>query len=129
MIQFVINNNLGDALKSQLASKEEELLKIFEFYAGEVVVYFLSVQGSAPKESKGAYWTNHTFKAVKAFFAEAYKRDNELVLNMEFNKRIASYVEFLEEGHSGRFASLPSLVAKIAPLIIRDVKLLYGDES
>ena len=126
MIQVVINNQLGSFIEDSFRSREEETYRIFNHYAAEAIRYFIRMQGSE------AFWTNHTFKALKSFFAKAFARKGELVLGFYYdgsarNKKGVEYTQFLEGGHEGRFAALPSIVNEIAPMLIKDLKVLYGD--
>ena len=106
---------------------EREAYLIFRFYAVEIVKYMMMVQGSAPAETKGAFWTNHTFKAVKAFIANAWQVPSKTMgLTMEY-RRTPFYTENLERDFGGRFAALPRLLATFEPLIIADLQKLYGE--
>jgi hypothetical protein len=106
---------------------ERKAYKIFQYYAIEIVKYMMQVQGSAPAETKGAFWTNHTFKAVKAFMAEAWQVPTKTMGVSLFYRRTPFYTESLENEHEGRFAAIPTLLEVFEPLIINDLKRLYGD--
>lgn len=128
-IQIVINDFIGDYFTSQFRDKEKEVFKIFEFYAVEAIRYFLIQQNG------GVFWTNRTYKALRSFIAYAFIRKNEIVLRFAYdgtardkytNKEYTQYLETMQEG---KFAALPSIIDEIAPMLIKDIKRLYGDES
>ena len=129
MIRLVINNQLGSFIEDSFRNKEEETYRIFSHYVAEATSYFMSKQGGE------AFWTNHTFKAMNSFFSKAFARKGELVLGFYYdgsarrNDKGNEYTQYLEGGHEGRFAALPSIVNEIAPRLIADLKRLYGDAS
>jgi hypothetical protein len=107
---------------------ERKAYDIFKFYSIEIMKYMMLVQGSVPAETKGAFWTNHTFRAVNAFFAKAWQVPT-LVMGVNLSyKPDPWYTELLEHGHDGRFAAIPTLLEKFEPLIIRDLQILYGEK-
>ena len=112
-------------------SSEEQInyaFDIFNHYAAEVVKYFIQVQTEIPAETRGDFWTNHTFKAAKAFFTSTRRDKDSMVLTMTYNLSKAPYIEDLELHYQQRFAALPSLLNKFYPMIVKDLKMLYGDE-
>lgn len=128
-LQVIIDvNGLDHVIRRQFDEKKVETLAIFNYYKIEVLKWFQMAQGSAPAETMGRFWTNHTFKAVEALFTEVIQSKNEIVLNTEYDLNKAHYAKFLEEDFNGRFAALPSILDKFADALIRDIKLLYGEE-
>ena len=127
MVRFInLNDFLGD-IDKDFRAYEKEIDKIFQWYANEAVLYFIAVQTSAPAESKGAFWTNHTFRAAKAFYTNVFKVDKEFIA-LEFTyKKDVDYVKYLEHDHDERFAALPAMLAKFAPMIMKDIRSLFGD--
>ena len=129
MIRIIVNDQFTPTLKSIFRAKEKEAFKIFEFYAVEAVKYFLLAQGG------NRFWTNRTFKALRSFIANAFVRENEIVLRFAYDGTAINkysneeYTKYLETMQGGRFAALPSIIEAIAPMLIRDIKLLYGDET
>ena len=116
-------------ITENLDAKEKEAYKIFKYYAAEIMQYFMHVQGSAPAETKGAFWTNHTFKAVEGFIAYAFTTPNAVNgRNIGLTlKNKTWYAVYLEHGHGGKFASFPTLLEVFYPQIEADLKILYGD--
>ena len=110
----------------QLERKNKEALEIMKFYAVQAMIFFATVQGSAPAENMGEFWTNHTFKAVEGFFADAWATKDKITL------RIANatwYAERLENDFGGKFASFPTIIAEIVPHLIEDLRFLYGERK
>lgn len=112
-------------INATFASYEREAYNIAKFYAGQITAYFMQVQGSAGAEQKGAFWTNHTFKAVQGFFAQAYQVPGANIGITLGNT--TSYTKYLEENYGGKYAALPTLIERFYPLYIADLKRLYGD--
>jgi hypothetical protein len=100
---------------------------IFNHYAAEIVKYFIRVQTEVPAEVKGQFWTNHTFKAAKSFFAHAYRENDIIGLIMDYETSLAPYVKYLEFYYGERFAALPSLIEQFYPMIEHDLRVLYGE--
>ena len=128
-IQVIVNDYLVIDIMEQFREKEKETIAIFNFYKVEVLKWFQMAQGSAPSETMGRFWANHTFKAVEALFTEVIQSKGEIILNIEYNTKHADYVKYLEYDNEGRFAALPTILDKFSDALIRDIKLLYGDES
>jgi hypothetical protein len=106
---------------------ERESYNIFAHYAAEAMKWFIQVQGSASAETKGMFWTNHTFEAVRGFFAKAWQ-----VPGARMGITFANdtwYAKNLEEDYGGRFASFPAMVDRFLPMIEADLKRLYGDTT
>lgn len=129
MINMTVESNeaaIKRYFKIQVDKKEQEAHKIFKFYAAQAMTYFMQVQGSAGAEEKGMFWTNHTFGAVQNFYAKAWRVPKNII-GLTFGNNIY-YAKYLEYGHEGRFASFPTLVDRFYPMILNDLKVLYGDE-
>jgi len=105
---------------------ERKAYDIFAHYATEAMKYMQMVQGNAGKGERGAFWTNHTFRAVEAFFAKAWQVPTKRIgVNFKY-KPDPFYTDILETGHGGRFAALPTILKVFEPLIIKDLQRLYG---
>ncbi len=116
-----------NAIKHAYDQYEKKAYAIFKFYSIEIVKYMMRVQGNASAGTKGAFWTNHTFKAVNAFMTEAWQVPTKTMgVNMLY-RRTPWYTDLLENGHDGRFAAIPTLLKVFEPLIIRDLEILYGE--
>ncbi len=120
-------------VKKTLNAKNQEAFKIFAKYAADIMAYFATVQGSAPAESQGAFWTNHTFKAVEGFFV--YPFSTPMSGDLKFRnvgltiKNKTWYAYFLEFAHDKRFASFPKLLEVFLPKIEADINVLYGQRG
>lgn len=110
----------------QFEQYDRDFYEVFKYYAGEAMLYFMSVQGSAPAEEPGMFWTNHTFGAVQGFFAKAFQVPGQMGITFA---NTTWYAELLENDYGGRFASFPTLVDKFVPLILADLKYITGDKS
>lgn len=121
--------NVNNYIEDTFDEYAKYALDIFKHYAAEVVKYFLTVQLEVPAETKGEFWTNHTFKAAKAFFAHSWVNTDEraIVLTMDYDENLAPYVASLELEHNKRFAALPHLLIMFYPAIEHDLKVLYGE--
>ncbi len=105
---------------------EAKAFDLFQWYAVEIVKYMMIVQGGVPEGIKGAFWTNHTYRAVKAFLSSAWQVPTKVMgVTMEY-RRTPWYTEVLEHGHGGKFAAVPRLIERFEPLIIADLQKLYG---
>ena len=130
MINLKLTNidNVSNRIKNAFDEYEREAFNIFKFYAAEIVKYFILVQTSLPAETRAEFWTNHTYKAAKSFFATAYQsRGKTIGLRMDYDTSLAPYVQYLEFYFGERFAALPSLIDKFYPMIEHDLKVLYGE--
>lgn len=129
MIQIIVNDQFSATLANTFRLKEKEALKIFDFYAVEAVKFFLTNQG------RNRFWTNQTYKAIKSFIATAFIRENEMVLRFAYDGSAINpytneeYTKYLETMNDGEFAALPTIIEQIAPLLIKDIKILYGDSE
>jgi len=121
-IRFINMSVVNARIKLAFDEYEREAYNIFKYYAIEAMIYFNSVQTSAGAEQKGAFWTNHTFKAATGFFAKAFQVPGNMGLTFANS---TSYAVDLEEGYEGRFASFPTLLARFEPLIMADLRTLY----
>lgn len=124
MLRFVNTAAIADRIVLEFARYEREAYDIIKFYAAEAMAYFMQVQGSIPAESRGEFWTNHTFEAVQGFFAKPFQVPGKMGLTFANS---TSYAKYLEENYNGEFAAFPKLLARYYPLIERDLKILYGD--
>ncbi len=115
-----------ERLKVVFDEYDREAYNIFKAYAAEAMVYFMEVQGSAGKEQRGMFWTNHTFMAVQGWFAYAWQIPTGPSMGITFANS-TWYAEILENGHGGRFASFPTMIERFYPMIIHDLKVLYGE--
>lgn len=127
-IKFLNLNSIGKYVEDEFKERNNEAFDIFKFYAAEVVKYFLLVQANLPAEVKGEFWTNHTFAAAKAFFAHAYKETDTIGLIMDYKLSLAPYIKYLEFYYGEKFAALPKLLRRFYPMILDDLKTLYGDK-
>lgn len=127
-LRFSGFSQLASAIENEITLRNREAFNIFKYYSAEVVKYFFRVQGNLPAEVKGQFWTNHTFKAAKSFFAQAYELENNRTgLIMDYDTSLAPYVKYLEFYYGERFAALPALIDKFYPMIMHDLKVLYGE--
>jgi len=126
MVKFVNTAAVVGRIGIVFDRYEAEAFKIFKFYAAETLIYFMQVQGAAPAESRGKYWTNHTFEAVQGFFAKAFQVPGRMGITLA---NTTSYARNLEEDYGGEFAAFPDLMERFYPLIIEDLKRLYGDRA
>lgn len=124
----VDSSNVTNNIKHRYEQYESKAFKIFQYYATEAMKYMMAVQGSAAKGTKGAFWTNHTFKAVNAFLTEAWQVPTKTMGVNFLYRRTPWYTDTLENDHEGRFAAIPTMLERFEPLIIRDLQALYGDE-
>lgn len=130
MINLKITNidNVGNRIRNTFDEYSHEAFLIYKYYAAEIVKYFITVQTSQSAEVKAEFWTNHTFKAAKSFFARAYQSQGKIIgITLNYNTSLAPYVTYLENYYGGRFAALPSLIDKFYPMIEHDLKVLYGE--
>ena len=127
LIRFLNLNTIAKDIEDDFKDRSNEAFDIFKFYAAEVVKYFLLVQASLPAEVKGEFWTNHTFKAARAFFAHSYKEKDIIGLIMDYETNLAPYIKYLEFYYGKRFAALPPLLERFYPMILHDIQVLYGD--
>ena len=112
----------------QFEQKELEAYDIFNFYARQIMLYFLQVQGNASKGTKGAFWTNRTYDAAKSFLANAFVERGVIGLKISYPDKL-HYAKYLEYYHDKRFAAFPTIIDKYWDAIITDIKRLYGDQS
>ena len=130
-VRFVGEANIKRRIKQTFAEYERQAYDIFAFYAAEIMRYFAQVQLSVAAETKGEFWTNHTFKAAQAFFAKAFQvpgKGGTALMGVTLAYTADPfYTEVLEFGHGGFFAAFPSLIERFFPMIIEDLKKLYGD--
>lgn len=127
-LRFTNIDGVGNRIKDTFEEYNREAFNIFKHYAAEIVKYFIRVQTSLPAEMKGEFWTNHTFKAAKSFFAHAYQSRGETIgLIMDYDTSLAPYVEYLEFYYGERFAALPHLLDMFFSMIEHDLKVLYGE--
>lgn len=128
-IQVVINNLMGNYLQEQFKKREEEAYRMFNHYAAEIVKYFMNIQGG------NGFWTNRTYALIKSFYSQVLASKEELVLQFGYtgaakNKYTEEeYAKYIEYDHGGKFAALPTILHKFADLLIKDLKILYGDVS
>ena len=97
----------------------KETFELFKSYASQIEAYFIREQGSTAKEEKGRYWTNHTFNAVKGFYAKAYQ-----LFGVETGIELGNetwYSYNLENDYGGRFAAFPDIMFKFWPQIEAEV--------
>lgn len=118
----------ANSIKHAYDEYEKKAYEIFKYYAVEIVKHMMRVQGGAPKGSKGAFWTNHTFKAVNAFLTEAWQVPTKTMGVNLLYRATPFYTDILENGHGGKFAAIPTLMATFEPLIIKDLQILYGEK-
>ncbi|RLI54172.1 MAG: hypothetical protein DRP09_13805 [Candidatus Thorarchaeota archaeon] len=129
-IQLVLDGTgLMNSVQAQFDRKKTVLNALFRHYSVEILKWMQMQQGGAPSETMGRFWTNHTFKAVESLFTQVIKSKEEMVLNIEYDTRHASYVKYLEYDHNGRFAALPTILNTFADALINDLRILYGDDS
>jgi len=128
MIRFLNLNEALDGIKAEVKDYEKEIEQIFQWYANQAVLYFIAVQTSAPAETKGAFWTNHTFKAARAFYTKVIYITGDSVRLIFTYEKDPSYTRALEYDFDERFAALPTMLARFAPMVIKDLKTLFGDE-
>lgn len=126
MIKFIRLENINVYTKEQFEKRRRKALRIFAYYAAEAMRYFIAVQYKVAAETKGEFWTNHTFNAAAGFLAGEYQRSDAMGLRFSNTTWYAASLEF---GYEGRFASFPTMLGKFAPVIIKDLKHLYGDRS
>lgn len=128
MLKIIGIETVNKHIKDTFDEYERYAFDIFKHYAAEIIKYFLNVQTIIPAETKGEFWTNHTFKAAKSFLAHIYQSDEKTIgLIMDYDTNLAPYVKDLEFYHDQRFAALPSLLNKFYPMIEHDLKMLYGE--
>lgn len=129
MISIRFRDITGDVgkIEKETHTFEQEIQQIFKWYSVQAVLYFNAVQTSAPAEAKGAFWTNHTFKAARAFFTDViYIKNDSITLKFAYDQE-PEYVKYLEYYNDERFAALPTMLERFAPMMIRDLKSLFGD--
>jgi len=127
-VRLVGEANVKRRIKQSFEVYERDAYNIFKFYAAEIMRYFAQVQLNVAVETKGSFWTNHTFKAAKAFFAKAWQVPGYMGVTLAYTKD-PWYTEVLEYGHNEFFAAFPSLIKRFWPMIIADLKNLYGDTN
>lgn len=127
MIQLLGVERTIDSIKASFDDYERQAYDIFKFYAGEIMAYFTVNQTNVPAEIKGAFWTNHTFKAAKSFFTKAYQVPSKYIgMNLNYHSD-PFYTKYLEFGHEGRFSAIQPLLDRFYPLVIHDLQVLYGE--
>lgn len=105
-------------------AKERQAFKIMQYYAAQIMIYMSQVQASAPKESRGKFWTNHTFKMISSYLATPFIRNESNEIGISIINRVW-YAKFIEYGHELRFASFPTILEKFAPLVYADMKTIF----
>lgn len=113
-----------DRIKVAFDEYEKEAYKIFQYYAGEMMIEFAMLQKSIPAEQRGAFWTNHTFKAANNWLAKAWQVPGSMGITVA---NFQDYAERLETDFEMRFASFPYFMDKYEPFILHDLRVLYGE--
>lgn len=124
-IKFVNQAVVSKRIVQQFESYDREAYEIFKYYAIEAMIYFDTVQTSIAAEEKGMFWTNHTFKAATGFFAKAFQVPGRMGLTFG---NTTSYAKRLEEDFGGKYAAFPHMLERFWPMILRDLRILYGDK-
>jgi len=101
---------------------ERQAYEIFKYYAAESMRYMASVQISKGKEVKGEFWTNHTMKAAEGYYAKAYVLPGKIGVTLAND---VSYSASLESDFGKKYASFPTLMRRMEPMIMRDLRKLY----
>lgn len=126
MIRLVNAAAVSDRIVVAFDRYEREAYNIMKFYAAQATAYFMQVQGSVGPEQRGKFWTNHTMKAVEGFFSKAFQVPGNIGVTFANS---TFYAKYLEENYDGKYAALPTILETFYPLILRDLKVLYGDET
>ena len=128
MYKIKIKNVPGaqDWTRKQFIAKETEVYFIFRKYAVLSMEYFAQLQLNAGKGVKGAFWTNRTLRAAESFYAVQFTTGRYIGMDMGHNM---TYSPSLEYDHGGEFAALPTMMNELTPLIMKELKALYGDKS
>lgn len=124
-----MSNVIGTAavvsrIKFLMDEYDKEAYKIMQWHAADAMAYFDQVQTAAGKEQKGMFWTNHTFRAANDFFAKAWQIPGSMGVTLANNR---DYAVKLETEFEMRFASFPTMRARMEDRIRYDLQVLYGE--